>query len=102
MRFDGELDAAMLRHPGGRRRSIGFHRVELAPARTIEVDLFIPPVYIPAVYALECHGCGVLFRVGSPHLLDHHLAHRRRTCAQRARGLFARAGHRVRRALRRD
>ena len=64
---DGSLErdvaAAVLRHPAGRRRVIGFQRVELAPG----------------VYVAECVKCGVLLRIGpGQHLLTHHQAHRSR------------------------
>lgn len=94
-----EVDGGVMRHPAGRRRSIGFQRVELRPAETIRVQVFIGmlavdrPVTIPAVYALECHGCGCLFRIGSPHLLAHHQAHRRRSLPARARVALSLAGH---------
>lgn len=104
----------MMAHPAGRRRSIGFQRVELAPAVLQQTGpeeyrysdgtwRRSPPVVLrPPVYVLECHGCGVLFRIGSPHLLAHHQAHRRRTAVQRARAVISLAGHEVRRRLGKD
>lgn len=103
-----DVDAGVMAHPGGRRRSIGFHRVELRPTQQVTVPTslgFMATRYdftIPAVYALECHGCGVLFRVDSPHLLAHHQAHRRRSPLRRARAVISLAGHLARRAIRKD
>lgn len=83
------LDNAVLRHPAA-RRGLGFHRVELAPLRVVG-DQLVPPVY-----ALECLRCGVLFRVGSPHLVAHHEGHRGRSPLRRIRRLFYRADRWVR------
>lgn len=105
-----DVDGAVLRHPAGRARSIGFHRVELAPAVLYPAEsVYVDGrwqrrrrVLVPAVYVLECHACSALFRIGSPHLLDHHQAHRRRSVCRRVRAAVSLAGQHVRRALGKD
>jgi len=99
-----ELAAAMARHPAGRGRTIGFHVIELAPAET---KPSLNPTTLqwediitrPPVRVLECHGCGVLFRIGSEHLLAHHEHHRHLSPPRRARlwalRLLARTLHRL-------
>lgn len=83
------LDEAVMRHPAA-RRGLGFQRVELAPPRAIGEHV------VPPVHALECVKCGALFRVGSPHLLDHHRGHRRCSPMRRIRRVVYRADRWIR------